>query len=45
MEEMLGLFKQKFKMQEIFHIVKSLTYFKDANTETFDPDLFDKKVT
>jgi hypothetical protein len=27
---MISLFQQKFKMHEVFHIIKSLTYFDDA---------------
>ena len=30
MEEMLQLFKEKFKQHEVFHVVKSLSYFADA---------------
>lgn len=42
--DMLSVFKAKFKMFEIFHIVKSLTYFEDA--ESFaDPVVFDKKIS
>lgn len=43
-EEMLSIFQDKFKQHEVFHIVKSLTYFEDA--EAFaDPIVFDKKIT
>lgn len=43
-EEMLSIFQNKFKQHEVFHIVKSLTYFEDA--EAFaDPIVFDKKIT
>lgn len=42
-EEMLSIFQDKFKQHEVFHIVKSLTYFEDA--EAFpDPIVFDKKI-
>jgi hypothetical protein len=42
--EMLTIFKTKFAQFEVFHIVKSLTYFEDA--ENFaDPIVFDKKVS
>lgn len=30
-EEMLQFFSNKYKMHEIFHIVRSLTYFEDAD--------------
>lgn len=44
LETMLDLFQQKFKLYEIFHIIKSLTYFEDA--ESFaDPVVFDKSVS
>lgn len=42
--EMLHLFFEKFKQQEIFHIIKSLTYFEDAE-QYADPQVFDVKVT
>jgi predicted nucleotidyltransferase component of viral defense system len=42
--EMLQLFSEKFKQQEIFHIIKSLTYFEDAE-QYADPKLFDSRVT
>jgi hypothetical protein len=42
--EMLRLFSEKFKQQEIFHVIKSLTYFEDAENYA-DPTLFDKTVT
>jgi Nucleotidyl transferase AbiEii toxin, Type IV TA system len=41
--EMLRLFSEKFKQQEIFHIIKSLTYFEDAENYA-DPKVFDKTV-
>lgn len=34
----------KFKMHEVFHIVKSLTYFEDAE-QSANPVVFDKSVT
>jgi hypothetical protein len=44
LEEMQTIFKTKFAQFEVFHIVKSLTYFEDA--ENFaDPIVFDKKVS
>ena len=42
--EMLRLFSEKFKQQEIFHIIKSLTYFEDAEKYA-DPVVFDKSVS
>lgn len=44
LSEMLRLFSEKFKQQEIFHIIKSLTYFEDAE-QYADPKVFDTKVT
>lgn len=44
LEEMLNLYLNKFQNQTVFHVVKSLTYFDDA--EKFpDPLVFDKKIT
>ena len=42
--EMLNLHREKFKLSTIFHIVKSLTYFEDAEDDD-DPILMDKKIT
>lgn len=42
--EMLRLFSEKFKQQEIFHVIKSLTYFEDAEQYAY-PKVFDAKVT
>ena len=44
LKEMVELFRQKFRLYEIFHVIKSLTYFEDAETMA-DPILFDKKIT
>ena len=44
LSKILQLFSEKFKQQEIFHVVKSLTYFEDAE-QYADPILFDKKIT
>jgi predicted nucleotidyltransferase component of viral defense system len=44
LQEMLRLFSEKFKQQEVFHIIKSLTYFDDAE-QYADPKVFDAKVT
>jgi len=43
-EEMLQLFKEKFKQHEVFHVVKSLSYFMDAENYA-DPNVFDPAVT
>jgi len=42
--EMLALFRDKFRQQEVFHIVKSLTYFDDAENYAA-PLVFDQSVT
>ena len=44
LDTLLHLFKKKFRQHEIFHIVKSLTYFEDAE-QYADPMVFDKTVT
>jgi predicted nucleotidyltransferase component of viral defense system len=44
LDEIIQLFKEKFKQYEIFHVIKSLTYFEDAENNA-DPILFDKKIT
>ncbi len=44
LETMLALFQQKFKIYEIFHVVKSLTYFEDAE-QSANPIVFNKAVT
>lgn len=44
MEDMLHLFMEKFKQHEIFHVVKSLSYFADAENYA-DPNVFDASVT
>lgn len=44
MESLQQLFSQKFQQQEIFHIIKSLTYFEDAELYP-NPNIFDKKTT
>ena len=41
--EMLRLFSEKFKQQEVFHVIKSLTYFEDAESYA-DPKVFDQSV-
>ena len=42
--DMLTLYLQKFDSSTVFHVVKSLTYFDDAE-KAADPIVFDKKVT
>lgn len=44
LDEMLHLFQQKFSMYEVFHIIKSLTYFEDAEHSP-NPVLFDPSIT
>jgi len=44
LENMIQLFQEKFIQHEIFHIVKSLTYFSDAE-QSADPVVFDQTVT
>lgn len=44
LEEMLHVFRDKFRQQEVFHIVKSLTYFDDAENYA-NPLVFDQSVT
>lgn len=44
LERMMALFRQKFKMYEVFHIVKSLTYFEDAE-HSANPVVFDESIS
>lgn len=44
LQTILNLFKAKFKQYETFHVVKSLTYFEDAEQYP-DPILFDKSLS
>lgn len=44
LQEMLDLHREKFKLSTTFHIVKSLTYFEDAE-EDDPPVLMKRKVT
>lgn len=44
LQEMLNLHHEKFKLSTTFHIVKSLTYFEDAE-EDDPPVLIKRKVT
>jgi predicted nucleotidyltransferase component of viral defense system len=41
---LLNLYQDKFQNQTVFHVLKSLTYFYDAEKYA-DPIVFDKKVT
>ena len=41
---MLNAYAEKFKIQNEFQVIKSLTYFADAD-EFSDPVVFDKKMT
>jgi predicted nucleotidyltransferase component of viral defense system len=43
-DEMLGLFKEKFRQHEVFHVIKSLSYFEDAENYP-DPQIFDPSLT
>ena len=44
LKDILDLFQKKFKQETIFHVLKSLTYFEDA--EKFaDPVVFDESIT
>ncbi len=44
LREMLDLYNNKYKLSTMFHIIKSLTYFDDAE-EDIQPFVFDKKIT
>ncbi len=44
LNRLLELYKEKFPHQTIFHVVRSLTYFEDAET-TPDPIIIDKNIT
>ncbi len=44
LEEMLVAYEVKFKTQNMYQVVKSLTYFTDADEFT-DPIVFDKNLT
>jgi hypothetical protein len=44
MSSIIELFQKKFKQHEVFHVIKSLTYFEDAENYP-DPMVFDKKIT
>jgi hypothetical protein len=42
--ELLELYQKKYKHTSIFHVVKSISYFDDAEHNP-DPIIFDKKIT
>lgn len=42
--EMLQLYQYKYQHSTIFHVVKSLTWFEDAESDP-DPIVLDKKIT
>jgi predicted nucleotidyltransferase component of viral defense system len=44
LENLFELYKEKYPHQTVFHVARSLVYFKDAEDYP-DPIVFDKKVT
>jgi predicted nucleotidyltransferase component of viral defense system len=44
MKELLELYQLKYKHTTIFHVIKSINYFADAEPDN-DPLFFDKKLT
>lgn len=44
LDGIIRLFREKFKQFEIFHVIKSLTYFEDAENNA-DPVVFNQKIT
>ena len=44
LEEMLTAYEEKFQTQNMYQVVKSITYFTDAD-EFADPKVFDKNLT
>ncbi len=42
--EILDLYHKKYQHSTIFHVIKSLTWFEDAETDP-DPIVLDKKIT
>ncbi len=44
LKELLDLYAQKYDHQTIFHVIRSLSYFLDAESDP-EPMVFDKKVT
>lgn len=43
LQEILNLYNEKFQHSTLFHVIKSLTYFEDAE-EQADPVVFDQAV-
>jgi len=43
LSELLSLYQEKYQHSTIFHVVKSISYFEDADAEP-DPIIIDKKV-
>jgi hypothetical protein len=43
-EEMFNLYNQKYQHSSIFHVLRSISYFEDAERD-LDPFVFDKKIT
>jgi len=41
--ELINLYQEKFQHTTIFHVIKSIVYFQDADNEP-DPNIIDKKV-
>jgi predicted nucleotidyltransferase component of viral defense system len=44
LKELLDLYQAKYKHTTIFHVIKSINYFEDAEIDT-DPIVFDNKIT
>jgi predicted nucleotidyltransferase component of viral defense system len=43
-KELFELYQQKYQHTSIFHVIKSITYFADAEND-LDPFVFDKNLT
>ena len=43
LSELLSLYQEKYQHSTIFHVVKSINYFEEAEVEP-DPIIIDKKV-
>jgi predicted nucleotidyltransferase component of viral defense system len=44
LEQILDLYSIKYQHSTLFHVIKSLTWFEDANPQ-IEPDVLNKKVT
>lgn len=44
LEQILALYSTKYQHSTLFHVIKSLTWFEDAELQT-PPEILDKKVT